>query len=84
VPCLVEKEEIDMQKREPHPCDALLRQWSIRREVANYYFTALLRLSPDDVDAVKRREEICEKLFFARLALKHVSDQLQSCQQEHK
>jgi len=71
------------ERRPPHPCDALLQQWHVRRELAHYYFTALLRLSPDDVDAVQRRQEISEKLFVARIALKQVTDQLQSCEQEH-
>ncbi len=72
-----------MRERSPHPCDALLQQWNVRRELANYYFTALLRLMPNDPNAVKRREEISEKLFIARLLLKQIADQLQSCQQEH-
>lgn len=72
-----------MQKQSPNLCDALLQQWNVRREVANYYFTALLRLMPDDPNALKRREEISKQLFFARLALRQVADQLQSCQQEH-
>ncbi len=72
-----------MHERASHPCDALLQQWNVRRELANYYFTALLRLPPDDVNAVKRRQEISEKLFMARMALKQVADQLESCQQEH-
>ena len=73
-----------MQKQKSaHPCDALMQQWNMRRELANYYFTALLRLSSDDVNATQRRQEISEKLFFARIALKQVADQLQSCEKEH-
>ena len=72
-----------MYKRTPHPCDELLHQWSVRRELAHYYFTALLRLSPHEPNAEERRREISEKLYFARIALKQVADQLQSCQQEH-
>ncbi len=72
-----------MQERDPKPCEILLQQWSVKREIAHYYFTALLRLMPDDPDALKRREEISEKLYFARLSLRQVADQLQSCQQEY-
>ena len=72
-----------MQEPTKHPCDALLQQWNVRREVANYYFTALIRLSPDALDAVKRQQELSEKLFAARLSLRHAADQLQSCYQEH-
>ena len=70
-------------QRPPHPCDALLQQWYARRELAHYYFTALLRLSSDDANAAQRRQELSEKLFIARIALKQVADQLQSCEQEH-
>ncbi len=72
-----------MYKQASHPCDALLQQWSIRRELAHYYFTRLLRLSPSDPCAEELRQEISEKLFVARIALKQVADQLQSCQQEY-
>jgi len=72
-----------MQEHSQHPCDSFLQQWNLRREVANYYFTALMRLSPDALNAVGRRQELSEKLFAARLSLKHAADQLQSCYQEH-
>ncbi len=72
-----------MHKRVSHPCDALLQQWSVRRELAHYYFTRLLRLSPSEPHAEEQRQEISEKLYVARIALKQVADQLQSCQQEH-
>src|SRR2546423_5291948 len=78
-----EKGGENMQECTRHPCDSLLQQWNVRREIANYYFTALLRLSPDALDAVRRRQELSEKLFAARLSLKHAADQLQSCYQEH-
>jgi len=66
-----------------HPCEGLLQQWQVRREVANYYMTTLLRLSPDAPDALRRRQELSEKIFAARLSLKHADDQLQSCYQEY-
>ncbi len=73
-----------MYEQNLYPCDALLQQWGMRRELAQYYFTKLLRLSPGDPHAEERRQEISEKLFVARMALKQVADQLQGCQQEHK
>ncbi len=72
-----------MYEKAHHPCDELLRQWGIKRDLAQYYFTALLRLSPDDPNREEKGREISEKLFFARIALRQVADQLQSCQQEH-
>jgi hypothetical protein len=72
-----------MNKQVSHPCDELLQQWQSRREVANYYFTTLLRLSPEAPDALRRRQELNEKVFEAQLSLKHVDDQLQSCYQEY-
>jgi hypothetical protein len=72
-----------MYGQKDHPCEVLLQQWQIRREVANYYFTALLRLSPGDCNALQRRQELSEKVFEAQLSLKHASDQLQSCYQEY-
>jgi hypothetical protein len=65
------------------PCEKLLQQWQVRREVANYYLTALLRLSPDDPHALQRRQELCEKIFVARLSLRHADEQLRSCYQEY-
>ncbi len=72
-----------MYKQMPHPCEGLLQQWQVRRGLANYYMTALLRLSPDAPDALRRREELSEKIFAARLSLRHADDQLQSCYQEY-
>lgn len=72
-----------MYKHNDHPCDGLLQQWQMRREVANYYFNALLRLSPDDPNALQRRQELSKKIFEAQLSLKHASDHLQSCEQEN-
>ncbi len=72
-----------MPKQLRHPCEKLLQQWQVRRELANYYMTTLLRLSPDAPDALCRRQELSEKIFIARLSLKHSDDQLQSCYQEY-
>jgi len=72
-----------MNKQMSHPCDELLKQWQTKRELANFYFTTLLRLSPDAPDAVRQRQELNEKVFDALLTWKHVDDQLQSCYQEY-
>ncbi len=72
-----------MPKQLRHPCEKLLQQWQVRRELANYYMTTLLRLSPDAPDALCRRQELSEKIFTARLSLRHTDDQLQSCYQEY-
>jgi hypothetical protein len=72
-----------MNKQMSHPCDELLQQWQTKRELANFYFTTLLRLSPDAPDAVRQRQELNEKVFDALLTWKHVDDQLQSCYQEY-
>ena len=71
-----------MSKQESHPCNALFQQWQVKRELANYYFTALLRLSPDAHDALQRRQELNDKVLDALLSWKQVDDQLQSCYQE--
>jgi hypothetical protein len=72
-----------MNNQMGHPCDGLLKQWQAKREAANFYFTALLRLSPDTSEALQRRKELNDKVFEALLAWKHVDDQLQSCYQEY-
>jgi hypothetical protein len=72
-----------MDKQMSHPCDELLQQWQVKRELANFYFTSLLRLSPDVPDAVRQRQELNEKVFDALLTWKHVDDQLQSCYLEY-
>jgi hypothetical protein len=66
-----------------HPCDELLRQWQVRRESANFYFTALLRLDPNTAEALRRRQELNDKVFEALLSWRHIDDQLQSCYQEY-
>jgi len=72
-----------MSKQMSHPCTGLLQQWQGKRELANYYFTALLRLSHDAPDALQRRQELNEKVFDALQSWKLVDEQLQSCYQEH-
>jgi hypothetical protein len=72
-----------MYEKTNHPCNGLLQEWYVRREVANYYMTALLRLAPDELEAPRLRHELIRKVSDARLTLKHVDDQLQSCYQEY-
>jgi hypothetical protein len=72
-----------MNRQVNHPCDELLQQWQIKREAANFYFTALLRLSPDTSEALQRRQELNDRVIEAMLAWKAVDDQLQSCYQEY-
>jgi hypothetical protein len=72
-----------MDGQTQHPCESLLREWQVARELANYYFTVLLRLAPQEPDAQRRRQELNEKLFVAQTRWKHLEDQLQSCCREH-
>ena len=72
-----------MSKQMSHPCNGLLQQWQGKRELANYYFTALLRLSPDTPDALQRRQELNEKVIETLQSWKLVDEQLQSCYQEY-
>ena len=72
-----------MHKQTGSPCEELLQQWSAKRELANYYITALLRLSPDAPGALRRKQELCKKVFEAQLSYKHVDDQLRSCYKEY-
>ena len=51
-----------MHKQRGSPCEELLQQWSMKRELSNYYMTTLLRLSPDDPDALRRRRELSKKV----------------------
>jgi hypothetical protein len=72
-----------MNEQTNHPCNELLQLWQGKRETANFYFTTLLRLSPDASDALQRRQELNEKVIETLLAWKQVDDQLQSCYREH-
>ncbi len=49
-----------MQEHTQHPCDSFLQQWNLRREVANYYFTALSRCSQCSGTATRiERKAVC-------------------------
>lgn len=63
--------------------DQLMRDWYFRREMVNYYSTALLRLMPYDRDPQARRRELSAKLALAEIALTQVSDQLQAHERHH-
>jgi hypothetical protein len=69
---------------EVSPCEVQLRQWQTKREVANYYMTALLRLTPDAPNALQRHEELKQKVFEAQLAYKSAYDQLEACYREQE
>ena len=66
------------------PCEVQLRQWQTKREVANYYMTALLRLTPDAPNALQRRQALKQKLIEAQLAYKNAYEQLEACYQEQE
>lgn len=72
-----------MNKPVNHPCDELLQQWQAKREAANFYFTALLRLSPNTSEALRRRQELNDKVLESLMAWKHIDDQLQACYEEY-
>ena len=72
-----------MSQQISHPCDKLLQQWQEKRELANYYFRALLRLSPDTPNAPQRRGELNEQVVAALHSWQDVEEQLQGCYQEH-
>lgn len=72
-----------MHKQTSSPCEELLLQWSVKRELSNFYMTALLRLNPGDPDALRRRQELNKKVFEAQLSYRQVDDQLRSCYQEY-
>ncbi len=71
-----------MSEQMSHPCDELLQQWQGKRDLANYYFTALLRLSPNAPDALQQRQELNKKVLDALLSWQQVDEQLQNCYQE--
>ncbi len=63
--------------------ERLLKNWQFRREMVNYYFDSMLRLTPNDKDAYQRWRELSGKLSMSLLAFRHASDQLQGYEQEH-
>ncbi len=76
-----------MREHTSDPCEPLLREWQFRCELVNCYYRSLQLLmasNDDDLDQQQgKREELNEKLERALLALRHVSDQLDSCERHH-
>jgi hypothetical protein len=72
-----------MSQQDGYLGERLLNNWQFRREMVNYYFDSMLRLTPDDKDAYRRWRELSQKLSTALIAFRHASDQLQSYEQEH-
>jgi len=80
---LYHRKEKAMNTSANQPCDELLQQWQARREEANFYFRALVRLNPDSTEALQRRKELNDRVVGCLLAWRAVDDQLQSCYQEY-
>lgn len=72
-----------MSEQDAYLGERLLNNWQFRREMINYYFDSMLRLTPNDKDAYQRWRELSGKLSIAMLAFRHASDQLQGYEQEH-
>jgi hypothetical protein len=78
-----------MRERADDPCDRFLREWHFRRDMVQSYYRAMLlqepASSPDEVARQRElRRELSAKLSLALLALRHASDQLQACEDEHE
>ncbi len=72
-----------MSEQASYLSERLLKDWQFRRQMVNYYFDSMLRLTPNDKDAYQRWRELSGKLSTALIAFRHASDQLQSYEQEH-
>ena len=72
-----------MREQDSYLAERLLKNWQFRREMVNYYFDSMLRLTPNDKDAYQRWRELSRKLTTSLIALRHASDQLQGYEQEH-
>jgi hypothetical protein len=72
-----------MREQASYSSERLLQEWQFRREMVNYYFGVLLRLTPNDRDANQRWRELNGKLSTEMIAFKHARDQLLSYEQEH-
>lgn len=76
-----------MREHESDPCERLLREWHFRCELVNSYYRSLqLLMASNDDDLAHqqgKREELSEKLDRALLTLRHISDQLDSCERHH-
>jgi hypothetical protein len=72
-----------MREQASHPSERLVQEWQFRREMVNYYFGVLLRLTPDDNDAYQRWRELNGKLSTALIEFRHAGDQLRNYEQKH-
>ena len=72
-----------MREQVSYPSEQLLQEWQYRREMVNYYFGVLLRLTPYDNDAYQQWRELNGKLSTELSAFRHARDQLRSYEQEH-
>ena len=72
-----------MREQVSYPSEQLLQEWQYRREMVNYYFGVLLRLTPHDNDASQQWRELKGKLSTELSAFRHARDQLRSYEQEH-
>jgi hypothetical protein len=72
-----------MSEQDSYLFERLLKDWQFRRQMVNYYFESMLRLTPNDKDAYQRWRELSGKLSTSLIGFRHASDQLQSYEQEH-
>lgn len=76
-----------MREHIGNPCEHLLREWSYRREVVQLCHRAIGLLPPSISEGDPRQseqlQELHARLAIALLALRHTSDQLQACEDEH-
>ena len=72
-----------MHEQVSYPSERLLQEWQYRREMVNYYFGVLSRLTPYDNDASQQWRELNGKLSTELSAFRYARDQLRSYEQEH-
>jgi len=72
-----------MSEQGSYPSEQLVQEWQYRREMVNYYFGVLLRLTPHDNDAYQQWRELNGKLSMELSAFRHARDQRRSYEQEH-
>jgi len=72
-----------MREQASYSSEWLLQEWQFRREMVNYYFGVLSRLTPHDNDANQRWRELNGKLSTELIAFRHAGDGLRSYEQGH-
>ena len=70
-----------MREQASYSSERLLQERQYRREMVNYYFGVLLRLTPYDNDASQQWRELNGKLSTELSAFRHARDQLRSYEQ---